>query len=307
MTIAMRAGIFLTVLVNIALSGVRALVLDTENRHMSLSRPAPSSDWERRLRKWRKSNTCTVNPEKKIITWIRHAEGRHNVDPLYAATVKDAELSPKGKTQAASLGSDPRLQGKLAPELVVSSPMRRTMATALGAFGNLSVPWHLEPRIQETPACVVVGGLCNIGDPVAATELLKQEGRQDLLELYTALPQGWNVHEGNFTPDVAHLHERFQRFTSWLLARPEQRIAVVSHGDFTYANLGVLLNNAAVLALTLSPKGVWRKATEVCTQRGVMPVSDPPLATADQILAQQGRMCPAEHGDPPYLSPNLLH
>ena len=108
------------------------------------------------------ADDAVAGPGQKIVHFVRHGEGVHNVaqrewrsaaswdgmsEPYTLVTDPqgryiDAELTPRGKQQAAALQARTAL---LHPQLLVVSPMRRATQTALIAFehhvarGNLPV------------------------------------------------------------------------------------------------------------------------------------------------------------------------
>jgi len=200
----------------------------------------------------------------KLVYFIRHGEGVHNTGKWW---VRDAPLTPNGITQAEQLVDNPLLAGVLSndpdrrAQLLVISPARRTMQTALVAFGHLNPPiakWELSKEIQES-AAVNMDSICNWADPDEGAPVLIEANRTDLLEQYQSLPFGWEFHEGYLTPDWEHGVARFQTFTQDLLKHSEQRIMVVTHGDFLWVSLYLNLTNAGVASVTLKADGQWHR------------------------------------------------
>jgi len=203
---------------------------------------------------------------EKLVYFIRHAEGTHNLGNLWE---RDAPLTDDGLSQATHLLNNRLLSQALShdPErrvqLIIMSPMRRTMQTALAAFNNLQPPiehWELSPDIQETGS-FGMDPPCNQGDPSAGPVLLADYNRTDLASDYSKLPKSWEVHSGDLEPGEEHVRARFKRFTKTLLQHPEQRIFVVTHGDFLLVNLGVYRGNAGVLKRTLTEDGNWHETS----------------------------------------------
>ena len=96
-----------------------------------------------------------------IIHCVRHGQGVHNLS--YANhDLPDPELTPLGEEQARALTT--RFPGLANVELIVSSPLRRTIQTALLAF-----PVKLEagmqvlalPEVQEASELI-----CDTGSPL---------------------------------------------------------------------------------------------------------------------------------------------
>ncbi|XP_039000443.1 phosphoglycerate mutase-like protein 1 isoform X2 [Hibiscus syriacus] len=78
---------------------------------------------------------------RKLIHLVRHAQGKHNLeaeksrDPLTSFDYLDAELSPLGWQQVRDQRKDVCSTGLLKGiEVVISSPMSRTLQTAVGIF-----------------------------------------------------------------------------------------------------------------------------------------------------------------------------
>lgn len=168
----------------------------------------------------------------KLIYFIRHGLAEHNAalekveltaeDVLreYAGGYHDSRLAPFGMEEAAAVG---RAMGKLspAPQVVVTSPLSRTTATAVKAFGG-SAPivacelwrersgrWPCERRRTR--------GVLAADFPTV-----------DYSEIPTEEDALWG--EQRETGQDASL--RAAAAIRYLLARPEAVIAVVSHAGF---------------------------------------------------------------------------
>jgi hypothetical protein len=108
------------------------------------------------------------------VFFVRHCEGEHNAAKEAGSTsaylLKDAVLTAKGERNATEIlqASSFCIDGQPSlPELVVMSPMRRTMQTAQLAFGGINVPCILRPELQEvglTP--------CDRASPALGEEML---------------------------------------------------------------------------------------------------------------------------------------
>ncbi|KAL2127869.1 hypothetical protein VTI74DRAFT_10031 [Chaetomium olivicolor] len=89
------------------------------------------------------------------IILVRHAQALHNVDKDYS--LHDPELSELGRQQCAELKANlvPRIPKDLDVGLIIVSPMKRTIETALLAFGELierGIPIVAHAGWQETPS-----------------------------------------------------------------------------------------------------------------------------------------------------------
>lgn len=186
-------------------------------------------DWHQRA-----SELCGSS-DAKVVYWIRHAAGAHqNYAYTNAFLVQDPDLTDAGRAQAKNLHHAPNIAAALynatqRAQLVIASPMRRTMATAILGFNNslIDVPWLLDPDIQEVPGYIV----CNTGNVLKGKGLLSSYGRKDLLNEYKNLDPSWTNRKSGRFVDKLKL-QRFQDFTARLEQRHEERIIVVSHGWF---------------------------------------------------------------------------
>lgn len=94
--------------------------------------PAPSPGRESQ---WTGATSAHPDgPRQKLLHIVRHAQGYHNVDPgvMKTAAGFDAQLTPQGRQQCEALQ---RSTASLRPELYVTSPLTRTVQTALLSFG----------------------------------------------------------------------------------------------------------------------------------------------------------------------------
>ncbi|CAF0877049.1 unnamed protein product [Adineta ricciae] len=161
---------------------------------------------------------------RKIVYYMRHFEALHNVRP-YDFSIRDPELSAQGQSQAASaiqvLETIPII------DLVVCSPLKRTLQTYLLMFGNRrNLPLIIHPDIQE-----VCNEPCDTGSSV-----------EDLKKTFPTLTSELDVFEQTFggvewlektkVTSIYSLHQveqRRKRFLQWLMNRPERHIFVISH------------------------------------------------------------------------------
>ncbi|KAK6245824.1 hypothetical protein SCA6_008914 [Theobroma cacao] len=170
----------------------------------------------------------------KIIHLVRHGQAMHNVEgdinreALLSPHLFDAELSPLGLQQVDRLRKEVHASGMLKRiELVVTSPLYRTMQTAIGVFGSESLGEGGNDNFSAISA---------VSWPqIMAVELCRDkmmDGEEDSL---------WN-------PDVREPDEkvsvRMAQFMKWLWTRPEQEIVIVSHGIILQHILYVLGNDS---------------------------------------------------------------
>jgi glucosyl-3-phosphoglycerate phosphatase len=174
----------------------------------------------------------------KSVDLIRHGQSTFNAhyeatgqDPLHF----DARLSPLGEQQVKAARDRYRDRDY---DIVLASPLTRAIQTAHGIFGDRDIPFeicvlHREWQISS----------CDIGRGV--TELTTDFPHLD----FSALSETWWRHDLPACPlgfpqeTEAHLQERVRDFTALIAARPEERIAVVGHGDFFRRLIGRHLAN----------------------------------------------------------------
>lgn len=202
-------------------------------------------------------------PDDKVVYFVRHGQAWHN--QLLDWNLPDPELTPKGEEQSFSLQSGSRLAAALSAdagrraELLVVSPLRRTLQTALVGFGDLKppLPWLLEPDIQEKNAVACDTAVLELG-----AACLETAGRADLREQYERLPEGWHRKEGVYAPDDKLLQARFKRFAERLRDRPERIFIVVTHDHMLAGGLSLertsKFANGEVRPYALTPRGQWR-------------------------------------------------
>jgi len=188
-----------------------------------------------------------------VVYWVRHAEGEHQKPNKVACLwERDPALTDVGMEQATNLKSTPVLAAALfnaseRAQLVVSSPLQRTMLTAIVGFTDSlehglptdeRAQWLLDADCQEFPGSLGPAELnCNKGDVDAGEAALKKYDRDDLLQQYQALDPAWTDRtSGRYTNSQEK--QRFQDFTERLAERTEKRIIVVSHGKFMQHGLG---------------------------------------------------------------------
>ncbi len=162
----------------------------------------------------------------RTVHLIRHAQSTFNLAladaPFSDPMLFDAPLSPHGWEQVAALREQAAV---LAAELVVASPLTRALQTALGTFGGLA-PIVVEPLLRER-----VEVSCDLGRSPAALAAEFPELSFDHLD-----DPWWHTDAGRdhavvWEPDPV-FEPRVAAFRRWLAARPEEVIAVVSHGTF---------------------------------------------------------------------------
>lgn len=155
----------------------------------------------------------------KLLTLVRHGEAEHNIDRRHH--LPDTSLTALGESQCRSLPS--RFPDSPPINLLVSSPLRRTLQTTLLGFALHAAALGIEvlPELQECSAMP-----CDTGSPVAALQADPAFRGID----FARCTDGWNSKLGVWAPDSATLKERARRARSWLKEREEAHVVAVLHG-----------------------------------------------------------------------------
>lgn len=167
--------------------------------------------------------------ERKTIHLIRHGQAQHNVDTKY--NILDPALTPLGQQQSKDLAE--RFES-IDVELVVVSPLRRTVQTAINVFASekfKDVPIEANEYCRESYGVVICDKRRNLSEIK-----LDFEPRVVFSGIQTEEDTWW---ETTKEPDQ-HLIMRATHFYNFLRAQPDTKIAVVSHHQFLRAFLGIL-------------------------------------------------------------------
>jgi len=166
------------------------------------------------------------------VTFVRHAEAEHNATGDW--NIPDPDLTPKGEQQARSLAAE-RPPEVATAQVLLTSPLRRTLQTTLLAFGTAGLPVVCESLIQEGG-----GAACDTGSDKAS---LRQWFAGTGLN-FEGLHDQWYMKEG--INEVARLNERMMRLTGFIRQRSETELVVVAHGIVLRELLGLEKERSAV-------------------------------------------------------------
>ena len=208
-------------------------------------------------------NNYSHNPPRtQTVYFLRHAQGVHQIGNRKA----DPELTEKGVSQAKAWAADPAtithrhhsdhhkrkrtLNASTAslndpnvvvlkPEVVLISPLQRTMETALWALENADpkIPLFLTANAREKSW----GTPCNILGPRSECEgRLKTLPRgEEILDHSWARSDQWGSVEWTYEHMPAHEPRGyFQKLLEEIAARPEKVVLVVTHSLFMNSELG---------------------------------------------------------------------
>ncbi|GAU48514.1 hypothetical protein TSUD_244340 [Trifolium subterraneum] len=206
--------------------------------------------------------------QSKTIHLVRHAQGVHNVegeknhDAYLSDDLFDANLTPLGWNQVENLQKHVKaigLSGKI--ELVVVSPLLRTMQTAVGVFGGeahtdgTNEPPLMIENVGHSDHPAVSSLNC---PPFIAVELCREQmglhpcdKRRTVSEYRNLFPGiDFSLVETNedtwWTPEREKKEEvigRGLKFLEWLCTRKEKEIAVVTHSSFLFNTLSAFGND----------------------------------------------------------------
>ncbi|KAJ0024962.1 hypothetical protein Pint_08540 [Pistacia integerrima] len=170
----------------------------------------------------------------KILHLVRHAQGVHNTEigkgpeALLSQELFDAQLSDLGFKQVEKLRKEVEDKGLTKKiDLVIASPMLRTLQTAVGVFGGKSQANRFDVHTSTAGNCAKFDG-----PPIIAVEQCRErwiESEDDIL---------WKAEVRESYEEVA---ARGMKFLKWLWTRQEKEIAIVSHGIFLQQTLKKLV------------------------------------------------------------------
>lgn len=168
----------------------------------------------------------------KTIHFVRHAEGHHNVagrkDPVFGYLREDLEdptLTNHGIQQCKDLGKVSVDIVKNA-QLVVVSPMNRTMETASHCFPQLvgKVPWVAMENVREQTG---LHPCDRRKDITVHKETFHHIDFSNIVNDKDPLYSKYRFREPN-----ADIAVRARHFMRWLKERPETELIVVSHHHY---------------------------------------------------------------------------
>ncbi|KAK9898423.1 phosphoglycerate mutase-like protein [Cystobasidium minutum MCA 4210] len=162
----------------------------------------------------------------KVIYLTRHAEAEHNVNSEYF--ILDAPLTAKGREQSAQLHENTQHSLQKEVELVVSSPLRRTMQTTLIGYPHAIERLGGKSKVILLPEAQECNDYpCDTGSDRAE---LEKDSEFEGLDL-SVLTDDWNSKKGKYAANVTTLQARARHVRNFLRSRPEKSIVLVAHGD----------------------------------------------------------------------------
>ncbi|KAM1794097.1 hypothetical protein ACFX11_034613 [Malus domestica] len=244
----------------------------------------------------------------KTLHLVRHGQGIHNVEGAknYKAYMKpeyfDARLTPLGWQQVDNLRKHVHECGlSKRIELVITSPLLRTLQTAVGVFGGEGY----KDRTDVPPLMVANAGnserpsISNLNcPPIIAVELCREhlgvhpcDNRRNISDyqfLFPAIETDedilWKADVRETTEEVA---ARGLKFMNWLWTRKEKEIAIVTHNGFLSHTLNALGNDCHP-----SMKKEMSKHFSNCELRSMV-IVDRSMAGSDSSTTDYPRKIPS--------------
>lgn len=159
------------------------------------------------------------------VHFIRHAQGYHNLTTANH-NMPDPSLTTYGVEQCRYLSRNFPYRSSV--KLLVASPIRRTLYTALNAF---------EPELQKSMRVIALPELqetsdlpCDTGSDI---DILKDEFKDKPVDL-SLVKKGWDSKKGKWAPTTEAIKARARDARAWLRSRPEGDVVVVTHGGFLH-------------------------------------------------------------------------
>ncbi|CAM0908046.1 unnamed protein product [Alopecurus aequalis] len=259
----------------------------------------------------------------KTIYLVRHAQGVHNVegekDPrnYMSPALLDAHLTPLGWSQVDYLREHVAKCGLAKKiDLVIVSPLLRTLQTAVGVFGggNCTDGVSASPLMVEGAGQSGRPAISSLNcPPFLAVEACRENAglypcdkRSSITKQRTLFPaidfslieNDEDVLWGPVREANESVAARGMKFIDWLWTREEKEIAIVSHSDFLFSTLnmygkechptvaeemGKHFNNCELRSMVLVDRSKLGSDTPTCNFPGKIPAGlDLPSDVADE-------------------------
>jgi len=188
-----------------------------------------------------------------ILHLVRHAVAVHNATQDF--TILDPPLTPYGREQATKLHHLTEQNIQQTAELIVTSPLTRTLQTTIIGFPALRARLEAQAehkgiialsRLQETGVnpCNFASRMCigilkemhtgDTGRPQEELERIEEFSGID----FSLLEDDWTSKKGDFDPEVDR--ERAKWVRKWLRARPEKEIV----GEYGSSYIDIFLQTS---------------------------------------------------------------
>ena len=184
-----------------------------------------------------------IRPVKRLVHFIRHAEGRHNLarrtDPKHwhlRDDLLDPELTETGMKQCGEF-AERSAQHLRKAQLVVMSPMNRTIQTATESLPYLkkTAQWLALESIRER-----IVSLCGQRLPLSRHKTSYPHVNFDQITFDDDI-LGCVYQSDRGRESSACVIQRCIELIKWLSNRPEKEVVVVTHGDLLQHLYGYVL------------------------------------------------------------------
>ena len=164
----------------------------------------------------------------KILHLIRHGHSLHNelfhkigVQAFRIPATIDSPLTNEGHLQSIELGQS--WQNKKEIELVLVSPLTRTLETCMNIFGDTEIPIISHEFLREYP---IGEDTCN-----KRSSLTLLKNRFPNIEFQLDVDQD-TLWKEDYRENMIELEQRLEKMITYLQSRPEKNIAIVGHSSF---------------------------------------------------------------------------
>ena len=164
----------------------------------------------------------------KSLYLIRHGHSLHNelfhkigVQAFRIPATIDSPLTQEGHLQSIELGQS--WQRKKDIELVLVSPLTRTLETCMNIFGDIDIPIISQEFLREYP---IGEDTCN---KRSSLTLLKNKFPKIEFQLDVDQDTLWKE---DYRENMIELEQRLEKMITYLQKRPEKNIAIVGHSSF---------------------------------------------------------------------------
>tara|TARA_B110000285_G_scaffold27138_1_gene26614 strand:+ start:3024 stop:3632 length:609 start_codon:yes stop_codon:yes gene_type:complete len=164
----------------------------------------------------------------KILHLVRHGHSLHNelfhkigVQAFRIPLTIDSPLTNEGHLQSIELGQS--WQNKKEIELVLVSPLTRTLETCMNIFGDTEIPIISQEFLREYP---IGEDTCN---KRSSLSLLKNRFPKIEFQLDVDQDTLWTE---DHRENMIELEQRLEKMITYLQKRPEKNIAIIGHSSF---------------------------------------------------------------------------
>ena len=198
--------------------------------------------------------------EMRTFTFVRHGEAEHNVKTPGCMSILDPALTRKGVEQAKRLAASVQESGRTF-DIVITSPLRRAMQTAMHAFGHL-----IDAEFIVSSLHTESGRKYRAQQGRSHSRLRAEYPTWDFSGLVTSGPDAsitWTSTSGGRASGIAataegYMHpkppsRRLGEFKSLLLGLDQsKRVVVVGHSGTLLRLVGHKMKNCEICEASLS-------------------------------------------------------